>query len=771
MFRARSNSSNGSNNRRHVTTATSSSSTVEEYYGEEDKFSRDKPEKDPEYWQVKLPSDDLDHLMWGDGGVPPPTITTSSSPPPDAPAAVAAPPADSFPRSQKELGASLEAKSESISSSSSEDVVSDECITEQVDRSNSSEEEDDEQENDDILSDEQQNEPPASPPPTPDKIVLEGIAFKQRSGFGKYSIGIIQHEWEQRRVVLYESGILRYYSIPKSNTNMEGVKYDPEHATDSSKSPSTYNAKQEPRGQMCIRGDTAEDNENNLESESEHGSGGNNLQRARSSSFEQHQNQKRGGMLRLSSLVSASDKSSNHGVGGGIKVQARERKSDPGPTPYEIDITRRDNNVMWRFCFQSQSIQIEWLSTLKSMASDDGESSDDDDDDDGEGLANNHGFQPGDHIIRWEMLPVLYPIQIHGIVLEAGKNCVIVADFGLASYDNRSAGSDDLTTFEEKDDSHDIIMAAWEKIKPKTKRLNVRVVTDRREVRKWSKINYKDQVAKKKDKKGKKKGFFKSLIPWEQKHGEKADEAIEEMSVEGAGDHGSERDCENDSINDDALAEENGSPMKNIEVTDNHANGNYPDDAIESKTVEGEPEWAQPGHMQRKRTASSSSSTRLTSDGQSVFSIDHQSSAKSELPKSDSAKLVLARTHFILENEDLLPPYHVFHSNSECIAVWCKTGRWSTLQTAVYLVSSSVGFGKSAVMMTLSVAAAHVVLVPALAVGGLAVVGAPMLYLRKSQQLWQEATMRLTEEFWRRASPDVFVEAIEYWGNWGGGSL
>lgn len=108
----------------------------------------------------------------------------------------------------------------------------------------------------------------------------------------------------------------------------------------------------------------------------------------------------------------------------------------------------------------------------------------------------------------------------------------------------------------------------------------------------------------------------------------------------------------------------------------------------------------------------------------------------------------------------------VFYSNSECIAVWCKTGRWSTLQAAVYLVSSSVGFGKSAVMMTLSVAAAHVVLVPALAVGGLAVVGAPLLYLKMSQDKWDAATMRLTDEFWRRAGPEVFVEAIEYWAGW-----
>ena len=82
----------------------------------------------------------------------------------------------------------------------------------------------------------------------------------------------------------------------------------------------------------------------------------------------------------------------------------------------------------------------------------------------------------------------------------------------------------------------------------------------------------------------------------------------------------------------------------------------------------------------------------------------------------------------------------------------------------MYLVSSSVGFGKSATMLTLSVAAAHMILVPALAVGGLAVVGAPLLFLKKSQAQWDKTTMRLTDEFWSRASPDVIVEAIEYWG-------
>ena len=49
-------------------------------------------------------------------------------------------------------------------------------------------------------------------------------------------------------------------------------------------------------------------------------------------------------------------------------------------------------------------------------------------------LAFSHSLEPGDHVIRWEMLPIVYPIQIHGIVLEAGEDYVTIVDFGLTSY-------------------------------------------------------------------------------------------------------------------------------------------------------------------------------------------------------------------------------------------------------------------------------------------------------------------------------------------------
>merc|ERR1712194_238981 len=67
------------------------------------------------------------------------------------------------------------------------------------------------------------------------------------------------------------------------------------------------------------------------------------------------------------------------------------------------------------------------------------------------------------------------------------------------------------------------------------------------------------------------------------------------------------------------------------------------------------------------------------------------------LPKSDPVKLVLARVRFLLSYEkEALPAYHVFTSNSECIAVWCKTGRWSTLQASIFLHSTAAGQLKSA---------------------------------------------------------------------------
>lgn len=649
-------------------------SVVEEDYGM----------KSPEYWRVSLPSDDLDHVMWGSSGVPPP-----------------APPTFVSPKHKTDTNGNFSTTNiENIQSEVQDNILS------ALEISGSNEQ---------------------IPTPAPEKILLEDIVWKQRSGFGRYSLGFLHHEWEQRRVVLLESGILKYYALDKE------VKYDPQNATNPSRSPWVYTTNQEPRGQIDLKDRTSKANDLN-----DNISGSSSI--THSSSFEE-------GIRRLGSFVPGKERALNVG---GVTVQARESN---GPTPFEIEITRNDNNQMWRFCFECQAVQFEWLSMLNSMAG--GGVAIDDTAEVTEGLGD-HGFQPGDHIIRWEILPVLYPIQIHGIVLEAGKNCVIIADFGLASYNNHDHHG--LTTHlgdEAKDDKHDAIMAAWEKIKPKQKkRLNVLVVTDPKDIRKWSKIKYGGQVEK--DKKSK---FF-SLLPRRSKHNAKqGDDAIIELS------ESTEETLPPEELSLPTNAE--APEAEGVGASSHDTNKDYDTEQPcddQADYVEGEPDWIRPGFRPRKRTGSSSAPIPLNKEGQSVFSIDQPEQQPSrELPKSDSVKLVLSRTHFVLEHEELLPPYHVFYSNSECIAVWCKTGRWSTLQAAVYLVSSSFGFGKSATMLTLTVAAAHAVLLPAMAVGGLAVVGAPLLFLKKSQEKWDETTMDLTEKFWMQAEPDVYIEAIECW--------
>ncbi|KAL3826496.1 hypothetical protein ACHAXA_004333 [Cyclostephanos tholiformis] len=136
------------------------------------------------------------------------------------------------------------------------------------------------------------------------------------------------------------------------------------------------------------------------------------------------------------------------------------------------------------------------------------------------------------------------------------------------------------------------------------------------------------------------------------------------------------------------------------------------------------------------------------------------------LPRSDPPVLVLARTRFILEHgESVLPPYHILNSNSECIAVWCKTGRWSTFQASVFLHSSAIGYGKSAIGLTIGAAATQPWLIPAFATVGFAAVGTPWLLLKVANDKWNEATNDLTEKFWMQAEPEVFVECIKKWGN------
>lgn len=528
--------------RRHVTPA---SIQVEEDYG-----SQVDERKDPAYWKANLPTDDLENQMWGGQGVPAPVSSPTS-------------------KFQK-----------SWTKRDQPDGAGE--APEAIDEDNASQTSDANAKHNDNISMAMEATPT-------DEIILEDLVWKQRSGFGKYYMGILNHEWEQRRVALFASGKLRYYALTSPSSPKTAAKSGQQNLWEFSS---------EPRGELLL-------------------------------------NSK-------------------------IKVKARRRSDNPGPTPFEIDIIQRDTNHTWRFCFISQSIQSEWMSYFyqKTKPADGEEYSDDSDDDDigdSSDSLDSHGLRPGDHIIRWEMLPIIYPIQIHGIVLEAGKNCLIIADFGLTSHASHG-GSEELSTFEEDNPSQDLIMQAWEKVKPKEKkRLNIIAITDPKEIRKWSKISYGDRVA---ENEKEKKGFLTSLLggksspKTKKKKGATDKQATDVVPLDGM------ENLTVEAINGDKQSISDTTMKEGVSKIQEHDESAMQIDVAKIERVDGEPEWFHSQYRPRIRTTSSDAPI-IIEDGQSVFNVDHPVEKISSLPKSDSAKLVLARTHFLLENEDLVPPYHV----------------------------------------------------------------------------------------------------------------
>ena len=162
-----------------------------------------------------------------------------------------------------------------------------------------------------------------------------------------------------------------------------------------------------------------------------------------------------------------------------------------------------------------------------------------------------------------------------------------------------------------------------------------------------------------------------------------------------------------------------------------------------------------------------------------------------ELPSSDPTSLVLSRVRYILHVPSVLPPHNLFHSNSECIAVWCKTGRWSTLQASIFLHSTAAGQLKSAATVATVVGTTTVTqvvpagglagwfgmtttttvgllsvqpwLIPVLAGYGLVAVGTPLFLMNRAKAKWKETTMALTDGFWAWADNDVIVDVIKNW--------
>lgn len=162
---------------------------------------------------------------------------------------------------------------------------------------------------------------------------------------------------------------------------------------------------------------------------------------------------------------------------------------------------------------------------------------------------------------------------------------------------------------------------------------------------------------------------------------------------------------------------------------------------------------------------------------------------------SDAVGLVLARVYYILRNPEVLPDYHVVNANCECVAVFCKTGRWSTLQASSILGLTTAGQAKSTATLAATAASTqvsvqapaagvwgwlgytttsqvswlsiHPLFIPALAGYAVLSVGVPAALYVHARKQWRLTTARLNDSFWEDAmsNPEVFAECMTHWSD------
>mmetsp|Transcript_30616 Transcript_30616/g.44501 ORF Transcript_30616/g.44501 Transcript_30616/m.44501 type:complete len:303 (+) Transcript_30616:99-1007(+) len=108
---------------------------------------------------------------------------------------------------------------------------------------------------------------------------------------------------------------------------------------------------------------------------------------------------------------------------------------------------------------------------------------------------------------------------------------------------------------------------------------------------------------------------------------------------------------------------------------------------------------------------------------------------------SDPKHLVIARANFLLSNPSVLPDYDLLKSNCECVAVWCKTGKWCTLQGSSILDNAAT----SSVDMLKGVAPAS--LLPAISVFGVGASAALWYKKMQYEKFGEETADTLNKKF------------------------
>ena len=99
----------------------------------------------------------------------------------------------------------------------------------------------------------------------------------------------------------------------------------------------------------------------------------------------------------------------------------------------------------------------------------------------------------------------------------------------------------------------------------------------------------------------------------------------------------------------------------------------------------------------------------------------------------DANDLVLTRVQFLYTCRHLIPDYHVLASNCEAVAMWCKTGLYTSLQVRLLEYSKATVTGLGAAVLSP---------VAGIAIGGLAV-----WHSKQVEKQCDETTIMLNREF------------------------
>jgi len=144
----------------------------------------------------------------------------------------------------------------------------------------------------------------------------------------------------------------------------------------------------------------------------------------------------------------------------------------------------------------------------------------------------------------------------------------------------------------------------------------------------------------------------------------------------------------------------------------------------------------------------------------------------------DERGLVLARVKYLLEHPEMLPEFQRMSANDECASVWCRIGRWCTLQGASILhimivghaggaavgglVATNVSFwapmpgfwGSVGYWWYVPATVAYPILVPILIGFGLVSL-LPLEVLRRYRKKWAEISAEMNVDFWANTDEEV----------------